>query len=87
MSVVRLLLHISKLLPVSCLYCLVVEPYTIFILFILDAAQGGAAAARGGAKEGAVDALTRKTGMSMEEACQILNITKDADLEKLTKVR
>lgn len=83
----RLLLHISKLLPVSCLYCLV-EPYTVFILFILDAAQGGgAAAARGGAKEGAVDALTRKTGMSMEEACQILNITKDADLEKLTKVR
>ncbi|CDH58874.1 hypothetical protein RO3G_00904 [Lichtheimia corymbifera JMRC:FSU:9682] len=50
-----------------------------------NAAQGGAAAARGGAKEGAVDALTRKTGMSMEEACQILNITKEADLEKLTK--
>lgn len=56
-------------------------------MFIIDAAQGGAAAARGGAKEGAVDALTRKTGMSMEEACQILNITKEADLEKLTKVK
>ncbi|CAO3584742.1 unnamed protein product [Absidia cylindrospora] len=49
------------------------------------AAGGGAAAAARGGKEGVVDALTRKTGMSMEEACQILNIQKDADLAKLTK--
>ncbi|KAI9482573.1 Pam16-domain-containing protein [Zychaea mexicana] len=50
-----------------------------------NAAQGGGAAARGGAKEGAVDALTRKTGMSLEEACQILNVTREADLEKIVK--
>lgn len=55
---------------------------------VLDAAAGGgvAAAARGG-KEGVVDALTRKTGMSLEEACQILNVQKDADLTQLTKVK
>jgi import inner membrane translocase subunit TIM16 len=54
----------------------------------LDAAAGGgvAAAARGG-KEGVMDALTRKTGMSLEEACQILNVQKEADLAQLTKVR
>ncbi|KAI8379302.1 Pam16-domain-containing protein [Radiomyces spectabilis] len=50
-----------------------------------NAASGAGNAARGGAKEAAVDALTRKTGMSMEEACQILNITREADLAKLTK--
>ncbi|KAL0081640.1 Pam16-domain-containing protein [Phycomyces blakesleeanus] len=52
-----------------------------------NAANGGGpvAAARGGAKEGAVDALTRKTGLSIEEACQILNVTKDADIAQLTK--
>ncbi|KAF7726430.1 hypothetical protein EC973_008764 [Apophysomyces ossiformis] len=52
-----------------------------------NAAQGGGRAARGaaGKKEAVVDALTRKTGMSMEEACQILNITKDVDMAKLTK--
>lgn len=33
-----------------------------------------------------MDALTRKTGISVEEACQILNVTKEADLTKLTKV-
>ncbi|KAI8637952.1 coth protein-domain-containing protein [Parasitella parasitica] len=50
--------------------------------------NGGAQAASGGragTREGVVDALTRKTGMSMEEACQILNITKEADLTKLSK--
>lgn len=56
-------------------------------MFGLDAAQGGGAAARGGAKGGAVDALTRKTGLSLEEACQILNVEKDADLSKITKVQ
>ncbi|ORZ11098.1 Pam16-domain-containing protein [Absidia repens] len=52
-----------------------------------NAAAGGgaAAAARGGGKEGVVDALTRKTGLSMEEACQILNLQRDADLAQLTK--
>jgi import inner membrane translocase subunit TIM16 len=57
----------------------------------LDAAKnGGAAAASGGGKAGTkeavLDALTRRTGMSMEEACQILNVTKEAELEKITKV-
>ncbi|KAI7846868.1 Pam16-domain-containing protein [Circinella umbellata] len=50
-----------------------------------NAAAGGGAAARGGAKEGAIDALTRKTGMSIEEACQILNVSKEAELEKILK--
>ncbi|KAI7901050.1 Pam16-domain-containing protein [Cokeromyces recurvatus] len=55
------------------------------------AKNGGAAAAaagssgRTGTKEAVLDALTRKTGMSIEEACQILNVTKDADIQKLTK--
>ncbi|CAO3679624.1 unnamed protein product [Umbelopsis vinacea] len=38
-----------------------------------NAAQGGGAAGRAGAKASAGDALTRKTGMSIDEACQILN--------------
>lgn len=33
-----------------------------------------------------MDALTRKSGMSMDEACQILNVTKEADIAKLAKV-
>ncbi|CAO3678125.1 unnamed protein product [Rhizopus stolonifer] len=45
------------------------------------AAGGG----RAGTKEAVLDALTRKTGMSMDEACQILNVTKEADLSKITK--
>ncbi|CAO3626407.1 unnamed protein product [Cunninghamella blakesleeana] len=49
------------------------------------AAGGGAAAAARGGKEGVIDALTRKTGMSIEEACQILNVSKDADIALLTK--
>ncbi|KAI9314381.1 Pam16-domain-containing protein [Dichotomocladium elegans] len=49
------------------------------------AAGGGPAAAARGAKEGAVDALTRKTGMSMEEACQILNVSREAEIEKVIK--
>ncbi|OAC99304.1 hypothetical protein MUCCIDRAFT_42109, partial [Mucor lusitanicus CBS 277.49] len=48
-------------------------------------AAATASGGRAGTKEGVVDALTRKTGMSMEEACQILNITKEADLSKLSK--
>lgn len=50
--------------------------------------NGGAAAAgggRAGTKEGVMDALTRKSGMSMDEACQILNVTKEADIAKLAK--
>ncbi|SAL97533.1 hypothetical protein [Absidia glauca] len=49
------------------------------------AAGGGVAAAARGGKEGVMDALTRKTGMSLEEACQILNVQKEADLAQLTK--
>ncbi|EIE76200.1 hypothetical protein RO3G_00904 [Rhizopus delemar RA 99-880] len=41
--------------------------------------------AKAGTKEAVLDALTRKTGMSMEEACQILNVNKEADLSKITK--
>ena len=51
-----------------------------------DAAAGGGAARGGGARQGAVDALTRKTGMTIDEACQILNVTKEAELEKILKV-
>ncbi|CEP18949.1 hypothetical protein [Parasitella parasitica] len=58
-------------------------------LTLADAGKNGGAQAasggRAGTKEGVVDALTRKTGMSMEEACQILNVTKEADLTKLSK--
>ncbi|KAG0175323.1 hypothetical protein DFQ28_001853 [Apophysomyces sp. BC1034] len=51
-----------------------------------NAAHGGGRAARAtGKKEAVLDALTRKAGMSMEEACQILNVTKEADMAKLTK--
>ncbi|RCI03398.1 hypothetical protein CU098_012443 [Rhizopus stolonifer] len=54
-----------------------------------NAAKNGGAApsgnGRASAKETVMDVLTRKTGMSMEEACQILNVTKDADLSKITK--
>ncbi|KAF9979182.1 hypothetical protein BGZ73_005350 [Actinomortierella ambigua] len=53
------------------------------------AKNGGQQAARnsgsGGNKAATMDALTRKTGLSMDEAMNILNITKDADLAKLTK--
>ncbi|KAI9274204.1 coth protein-domain-containing protein [Sporodiniella umbellata] len=45
-------------------------------------ASGGG---RTGTKEAVLDALTRKSGLSMEEACQILNVTKEADLTKITK--
>ncbi|KAI8974324.1 hypothetical protein BDB01DRAFT_729150, partial [Pilobolus umbonatus] len=53
-----------------------------------NAAKGGGAAASGksGTKEAVMDALTRKSGMTMDEACQILNVTKEADLTKLSKV-
>lgn len=50
-------------------------------------AQAASSGGRAGTKEGVLDALTRKTGMSMDEACQILNITKEADLTKLSKVK
>ncbi|KAF9081244.1 hypothetical protein BGX23_001100 [Mortierella sp. AD031] len=39
----------------------------------------------GGSKAAAADAVTRKTGMSVDEAMNILNITKDADLAKIVK--
>ncbi|KAG0233532.1 hypothetical protein BGW42_007367 [Actinomortierella wolfii] len=53
------------------------------------AKNGGQHAAKsggsGGSKAATMDALTRKTGMTMDEAMNILNITKDADLAKLSK--
>ncbi|KAG0268073.1 hypothetical protein DFQ27_007577 [Actinomortierella ambigua] len=53
------------------------------------AKNGGQQAARGGGSGGSkaatMDALTRKTGLSMDEAMNILNITKEADLAKLSK--
>lgn len=53
-----------------------------------DAAKGGGhqAAKNGGSKAAAADAATRKTGMSIDEAMNILNITKEADLAKVVKV-
>lgn len=59
----------------------------VFYLALDAAAGGGVTAAARGGKDGVMDALTRKTGMSLEEACQILNVQKDADLTQLTKVR
>lgn len=62
--------------------------YTFFS--IVDAAKnGGQHAAKngsGGSKAAAADAVTRKTGMSVDEAMNILNITKEADLAKIVKV-
>lgn len=52
-----------------------------------DAAQGsGAGAAREGGKS-AADVLTRQTGLTIDEACQILNVKKDADMAEVVKVR
>lgn len=59
------------------------------LIYTIDAAKNGgnpSSGARAGTKEAVLDALTRKTGVSMEEACQILNVTKEADLTKITKV-
>lgn len=62
----------------------------IIPFFIVDAAKnGGQHAAKngsGGSKAAAADAVTRKTGMSVDEAMNILNITKEADLAKIVKV-
>ncbi|KAG0276740.1 hypothetical protein BGZ96_003169 [Linnemannia gamsii] len=52
------------------------------------AKNGGQHAAKngsGGSKAAAADAVTRKTGMSVDEAMNILNITKEADLAKIVK--
>ncbi|KAF9917101.1 hypothetical protein BX616_001922 [Lobosporangium transversale] len=52
------------------------------------AKNGGQQAAKsgsGGSKAAAADAITRKTGMTVDEAMNILNITKDADLAKIVK--
>ncbi|KAK3805486.1 MAG: Pam16-domain-containing protein, partial [Benniella sp.] len=53
------------------------------------AKNGGHQAAKsgggGGSKSATADALTRKSGMSVDEAMNILNITKDTDLEKIVK--
>ncbi|KAL1919008.1 uncharacterized protein VTP21DRAFT_2389 [Calcarisporiella thermophila] len=48
-----------------------------------NAARGGAAGAAAG--KTSADALTRKTGMSFEEACQILNVNRNSTLEEITK--
>ncbi|KAG0368868.1 hypothetical protein BGX24_002668 [Mortierella sp. AD032] len=53
-----------------------------------NAAKNGghhAKSASGGSKGAAADAVTRKTGMSVDEAMNILNITKEADLAKIVK--
>ncbi|KAG0267521.1 hypothetical protein BGZ95_002833, partial [Linnemannia exigua] len=49
-----------------------------------NAAKNGghhAKSGSGGSKAAAADAVTRKTGMSVDEAMNILNITKDADMD------
>ena len=78
------MLHTNKLLRVKYYEYI----HILLLTHILDAKHGAGAAggARTGTKEAVLDALTRKTGMSMEEACQILNVTKEADISKLTKV-
>ncbi|KAG0371169.1 Pam16-domain-containing protein [Gamsiella multidivaricata] len=48
------------------------------------AAKSGSNAS-GGSKAAAADALTRKAGMTVDEAMNILNITKDAELSKIIK--
>src|SRR5690242_805899 len=59
----------------------------------IDAAKNGGQhasknASGGGSSRGAAaDAITRKTGMTVDEAMNILNITKDADLAKIAKVQ
>ncbi|KAF9174995.1 hypothetical protein BGX20_008839 [Mortierella sp. AD010] len=50
------------------------------------AAKNGSAGGSGGSKAAAADAITRKTGMTPDEAMNILNITKEADLAKIIKV-
>ncbi|KAF9177760.1 hypothetical protein BGZ50_008391, partial [Haplosporangium sp. Z 11] len=54
-----------------------------------NAARGGghhaAKNGSGGSKAAAADAATRKTGMTIDEAMNILNITKEADLAKVVK--
>jgi import inner membrane translocase subunit TIM16 len=59
------------------------------LLVLIDAAKNGghhAKSSSGGSKAAAADAATRKTGMSVDEAMNILNITKEADLAKIVKV-
>ncbi|KAG0251421.1 mitochondrial import inner membrane translocase subunit TIM16 [Mortierella polycephala] len=54
-----------------------------------NAARGGghhaAKNGSGGSKTAAADAATRKAGMTVDEAMNILNITKEADLAKVVK--
>ncbi|KAF9901675.1 hypothetical protein EC991_005807 [Linnemannia zychae] len=53
-----------------------------------NAAKNGghhAKSSSGGSKAAAADAVTRKTGMTVDEAMNILNITKEADLAKIAK--
>jgi hypothetical protein len=50
------------------------------------AAKNAAARAAGGNGSKAVNELTRKTGMSVEEAAQILNVETSTSLEQLQKV-
>ncbi|CAO3658128.1 unnamed protein product [Rhizopus stolonifer] len=52
------------------------ELFGIKLIYNIDAAKNGGnpsagGGARAGTKEAVLDALTRKTGLSMEEACQI----------------
>ena len=64
--------------------------YDFTFTFVDAAKNGGHHAAKngsGGSKAAAADAVTRKTGMSVDEAMNILNITKEADLAKIVKVR
>ncbi|KAF9095465.1 hypothetical protein BGX27_001285, partial [Mortierella sp. AM989] len=49
------------------------------------AAKSGSSSGSGGSKTAAADAITRKTGMTVDEAMNILNITKEADLAKIIK--
>ncbi|KAJ1651965.1 mitochondrial import inner membrane translocase subunit TIM16 [Dispira simplex] len=47
--------------------------------------QAAANSANRHAARGAGDAVTRRTGITIDEACQILNVQKDAPLEEVMK--
>ncbi|KAJ1953599.1 mitochondrial import inner membrane translocase subunit TIM16 [Dispira parvispora] len=47
--------------------------------------QAAANSANRHAARGAGDAVTRRTGITIDEACQILNVKKDTPIEEVTK--
>jgi len=54
-----------------------------FFCFFLDAAKQSAA----NSLRNSADAITRKTGITLDEAIQILNVNKSSPMEEVTKVQ